>query len=121
MKAAHTALLPGGLSLEQAGALGVDAMTALRGLRDTLNLQAGEALLVFGASGGVGHLAVQLAKRVGARVFAVASGEDGVALAGDLGADGAVDGKSGSVGDAARRFAPGRLRCRPLRCKRRRA
>ena len=106
VKAPHVAPLPSGLSLEQAGALGVDAVTALRGLRDTLNLQAGEALLVFGASGGVGHLAVQLAKRMGARVFAVASGEDGVALARDLGADEAVDGKSSNAGEAARQFAP---------------
>ena len=94
--------VPGKLSIEP-----FDAMTALRGLEDTLGLKAGESLLVFGASGGVGHLAVQLAKRMGARVFAVASGADGVALAKRLGADAVVDGRRGDVLAAARAFAPG--------------
>ena len=72
-KADWTAPLPAGLPLEQAAAL-----IALSGL-DTLGLAAGRTLLVFGASGGVGHLAVQLAKRQGLVVVAVASGTDGVA------------------------------------------
>ena len=58
----------------------VDAITALIGLDDTLDLKRGESIMIFGASGGIGHLAVQLAKRMGARVFAVASGSDGVAM-----------------------------------------
>ena len=40
-------------------------MTALRGLDDMLGLKQGESLMIFGASGGIGHLAVQLAKRHG--------------------------------------------------------
>lgn len=103
---ACVAKLPRGLSAEEAGALGADGITALRGLVDTLHLARGEKLLVFGASGGIGHLAVQLAKRLGARVFAVASGEDGVRLARRLGVDEAVDGKHGAVVEALRRFAP---------------
>ena len=59
----------------------VDAMTARRTrLDDTLQLKQGESVAIFGASGGIGHLAVQLARRMGARVLAAASGEDGVAL-----------------------------------------
>ena len=65
----------------QAGKLMFDAVTALRGLDDTLGLKAGESVLIFGASGGIGHLAVQFAKRMSARVLAAASGQDGVALA----------------------------------------
>ena len=84
----------------------VDAITALRGLDDTLGLKPGESLMIFGASGGIGHLAVQLAKRMGARVLAVASGDDGVALARRLGADAVVDGHKDDVAAAAREFAP---------------
>jgi NADPH2:quinone reductase len=106
VNADHVALIPDGLTVEQAGAMPVDAITALLGLEDTLGLSAGESLLIFGASGGVGHLAVQLAKRMDVHVFAVASGEDGVALAGRLGADAVVDGRKDDVIAAARAFAP---------------
>ena len=86
-----------------------DAMTALRGLDDMLSLKEGETLMIFGASGGIGHLAVQLAKRMGARVFAVASGDDGVALAKRLGAEFAINGRKDDVVAAAREFASGGL------------
>lgn len=105
-KVSDTSLIPGGLSSEQAGAMAGDAITALRGLSDTLQLGAGESILILGASGGLGHLAVQLAKRMGARVLAVASGPDGAALAGRLGADVSVDGRAGDVSQVARKFAP---------------
>jgi NADPH2:quinone reductase len=98
--------LPTGLPLEDAGVLGADGATALVGLEDTLKLRPGETLLVFGASGGIGHIAVQLAKRIGARVLAVASGEDGVALARKLGADEVVEGHRRDLLSALRRLAP---------------
>jgi NADPH2:quinone reductase len=101
--------IPRGLSAEEAGVLGADGVTAVRGLDDQLHLAAGQTLLVYGASGGIGHLAVQLAKRMGARVLAVASGRDGVELVRRLGADAAVDGKRDDVARAARDFAPGGL------------
>jgi NADPH2:quinone reductase len=103
------ASVPPGVSLREAGALGADGITALLGLEDQLGVRAGQTLMIFGASGGVGHLAVQLAKRLGARVLAVASGADGVALVRRLGADEAVDGRKDDVGGAARAFAPGGL------------
>ncbi len=105
-KATHTVRLPRGLSLEEGGAFGVSAVTALIGLRDVLALKAGDALLVLGASGGVGHVALQFATRIGARVLAVASGADGVALAESLGADAVVDGHDGDLAAAIRAFAP---------------
>jgi NADPH:quinone reductase-like Zn-dependent oxidoreductase len=84
----------------------VDAMTALRGLDDTLGLKPGESVMIFGASGGIGHLAVQLAKRMGVRVFAVASGSDGVALVKRLSADAVIDGHKDDIVAVARQFAP---------------
>jgi NADPH2:quinone reductase len=101
--------IPGGLSAEEAGVLGADGVTALLGLEDELQLAPGQTLMVYGASGGIGHLAVQLAKRMGARVLAVASGDDGVALVRRLGADAAADGKREDVARAARELAPGGL------------
>lgn len=98
--------IPQGLRPDEAGALGADGITALCGLDDQLKLQRGESLMVYGASGGIGHLAVQLAKRMGARVLAVASGADGLELVRKLGADAAVDGKRDDVAQAVRQFAP---------------
>jgi NADPH:quinone reductase len=60
VKAEEVSLIPGKLTTRQAGAMPVDAMTALRGLDDTLGLKPGESVMIFGASGGIGHLAVQL-------------------------------------------------------------
>ncbi len=100
------ARIPPGIDPEEAGALGADGITALRGLEDQLKVKRGETLMVFGASGGIGHIAVQLAKRMGARVLAIASGRDGVQLVRRLGADEAVDGRQADVVAAARRFAP---------------
>jgi len=87
VKADNVSPIPGQLSVEQAGVMPSDALTALRGLDEILKLKKGELLMVFGAGGGIDHLAVQLGKRMGARVLAVASGDDGVGLAKRLGAD----------------------------------
>ena len=106
LKEKDVSQIPGSLTIEQAGAMPVDAITALRGLDDTLHLKPNETVMIFGASGGIGHLAVQLAKRMGGRVFAVASGSDGVELCHDLGADVVVNGHKDDIVAAARKFAP---------------
>ena len=62
--------------------------------------------MIFGASGDIGHMAVQLAKRMGARVFAVGVRRRRVSLAKRLGADAVVDGHKDEVAAAARTFAP---------------
>lgn len=102
------ARVPDRMPTEQAGAMAWDALTALSGL-DLLGLGPDETLMVFGASGGIGHMAVQLARQSGIRVLAVASGADGVTLARRLGADAAIDGRSDDVLAAASEFAPGGL------------
>jgi NADPH:quinone reductase len=98
--------IPDGLSTNDAGVMSGVAITALRGIDDVLAVRSGESVMVFGASGGIGHIAVQFLERRGARVFAVASGADGVALVQGLGADACVDGRSEEVLAAARAFAP---------------
>jgi len=100
------AKLPKGISLEAAGALGASGLTALSGVDRALNLKRGDNVIIHGASGAVGTLAVQLAKLRGARVLATASGEEGVALVRRLGADVAIDGRTGDIAAAARAFAP---------------
>jgi NADPH:quinone reductase-like Zn-dependent oxidoreductase len=106
LSADHVWPIPSSITTKQAGALVIDGGTALRGLDDALALRPDEKLMIFGASGGIGHLAVQLARRLGARVFAVASGEDGVALAQKLGAEAAIDGHDRRMVDSIREFAP---------------
>jgi NADPH:quinone reductase-like Zn-dependent oxidoreductase len=98
--------VPKGMSLRDAGAIATTALTAIQGVDDALHLKAGETLIIHGASGGVGSLALQFAKLRGARVLATASGEDGLALVRRLGADAVVDGRKGDVAAAARAFAP---------------
>ena len=61
VKEDEAAIVPPNLPTEEAGALGADGVTALVGLEEKLKLRAGESLMIFGASGGIGHLAVQLA------------------------------------------------------------
>ncbi|WP_090800755.1 quinone oxidoreductase family protein [Asanoa ishikariensis] len=108
VEAEFVARVPDRIPTEQAGAMPWDALTALSGL-DLLGLRAGGTLMVFGASGGLGHMAVQLARHRGIRVLAVASGDDGVALARWLGADHIVNGREDDVLAAAFEFAPGGL------------
>jgi NADPH:quinone reductase-like Zn-dependent oxidoreductase len=81
-------------------------LTALQGIDDALGLKKGETIIIHGASGGVGTLAVQFARFRGARVFATASGREGVELVREMGAHAVVEGKRPDIDDQARRFAP---------------
>ena len=81
---------PGSLTWEQAAALPLAGMTALQGLRDAGQVRAGQRVLVIGASGGVGTMAVQVAVALGAVVTGVCSGRD-VDLVRGLGATQVID------------------------------
>jgi NADPH2:quinone reductase len=102
----NASAVPKPLDMVQAGAAPASGLTALEGIDDALHVQHDEALIIYGASGGLGTLAVQFAKLRRARVLAIGSGQDGVALVKSLGADGAIDGHSGDVAGAIHRFAP---------------
>jgi len=85
--------VPAGMPLDVAAALPLAGMTALQGLRNEAGLPmqgAKERVLVVGASGGVGQLAVQIAKTTGATVTGVCSGRN-AALVKELGADDVID------------------------------
>jgi NADPH:quinone reductase-like Zn-dependent oxidoreductase len=81
---------PRNLSFEQAAALPVAGLTALQGLRDKARLRAGQRVLVYGAGGGVGTLAVQVARALGADVTAV-SGTRNLDLLRSIGAGEVID------------------------------
>jgi NADPH2:quinone reductase len=78
---------PDGLSFEQAAGFTLTYGTSYYALKQRAHLQAGETLLVLGASGGVGSAAVQLGKLMGAEVIAAASTTEKAEFASSLGAD----------------------------------
>lgn len=84
------AIKPANVSFEEAAGVPLAGFTALQGLRDHGKVQAGDRVLVIGASGSVGTWTVQIAKALGAEVTAVCS-TGNVAAARDMGADTVVD------------------------------
>jgi NADPH:quinone reductase-like Zn-dependent oxidoreductase len=89
-EAGSVARKPAGVTFEQAASVPIAAITALQGLRDHGKLQAGQKVLVNGASGGVGTFAIQIAKALGAEVTGVCS-TGKVDLVRSLGADHVID------------------------------
>ena len=94
---------PENLSFAQAAAIPVSAGTALQALVDAGRVQAGQSVLVVGASGGVGTYAVQLAKAFGAEVTGVSSAAK-VDLVKSLGADHVIDYTREDFADGTRRY-----------------
>jgi NADPH:quinone reductase-like Zn-dependent oxidoreductase len=88
------AIKPKSLDFPGAAAIPVGALTAHQALFDAAELRAGQTVLIHAAAGGVGSMAVQLAKAHGARVIGTASGADHIKLIRDLGCDQTIDYKT---------------------------
>src|SRR5712692_4619349 len=97
--------LPGGIPAELGACLGVPAMTAHRCLFSDGPVN-GQTVLVAGGAGAVGHFAIELAKRAGARVIATVSSHDKAALAEKAGADLVVNYRSPDAAEQVKAFAP---------------
>jgi NADPH:quinone reductase-like Zn-dependent oxidoreductase len=96
-------LKPANLTFEQAAAVPTSALTALQGLRDHGKVEAGQTVLIIGASGGVGSFAVQLAKAFGAEVTGVCSTPK-MDLVRSIGADHVIDYKREEITESDRRY-----------------
>jgi len=84
---AFLAIKPSSLSFEQAAAAPLVLITAWEALFDRANLQAGQTVLIHAGAGGVGHVAIQLAKQAGAKVITTVSSLEKAAFVKSLGAD----------------------------------
>ena len=102
--------LPDAVSFTEAAGFPIAYGTSHLALTHKARLQPGETLFVTGAAGGVGLTAVEIGKRLGARVFASARGADRLAIAREAGADVLIDSNAPDLKDALK--AEGGSRCR---------
>jgi NADPH2:quinone reductase len=100
--------VPDEMSDAEAAGFVIAFHTAWLGLVRRGTLRAGETLLVLGAAGGTGSAALQLGRSLGARVLAVAGGEEKVAFCRALGADDVIDHRSEEIASGVRRATGGR-------------
>jgi NADPH:quinone reductase-like Zn-dependent oxidoreductase len=94
------------LDILQAGALPTTGLTALQGIDDHLHVREGETVLIYGASGAVGTLAVQFAKHRRSRVLTTGTGKTAATLLLRLGADAVIDARSKEALEQLRALAP---------------
>lgn len=98
---------PKTLSMQEAAALPLVSLTAWLALHDRAHLKAKQTALIYGATGGVGHVAIQLAKAMGAVVTTTASSDEKAAIAKQLGADHVANYKDTAVSDMVNQFTHG--------------
>ncbi|OYQ36583.1 quinone oxidoreductase [Niveispirillum lacus] len=99
---------PAGLSLHDAAALPLVTLTAWEALVDRARVRPGEKVLIHGGAGGVGHIAIQIAKMQGAHVTTTVSSDEKADLARSFGADEVVNYKTESVEAYVARLTAGR-------------
>lgn len=86
----NTALMPINLNFEEAASLPLVGASAIQALVDTMKLQNGQKILIHGGAGGIGHIAIQIAKATGVYVYTTVSGDD-IDFVKSLGADEVID------------------------------
>ena len=101
----YVAKCPDKLSMDEAGGVPLTGLTAYQSIFDAGKLKGGETIMILGASGGVGSIAIQLANWKGATVIGVA-GSTNQDYMKDVGADYTVDYSKGDVGEAVDDIAP---------------
>ena len=107
--AKNVADAPDQLTLIEAGAAAVTGLTALQGVDDHLKVEKSDTVLVFGATGAVGSLAVQFAKRTGAHVVATASPGRAEKTLHEIGIEEVFDSRAADAAERLRSLAPGGL------------
>lgn len=104
----HAAHKPAGLSMVEAAAIPVALITAWEALVDRVALKSAEKLLIHAGAGGVGHIAVQLARARGAQVAATVSGREKAELVKSFGAELSIDYREQDFVEEALRWTGGR-------------
>ncbi|MFD0826046.1 zinc-dependent alcohol dehydrogenase family protein [Neobacillus sp. M.A.Huq-85] len=99
---------PKNLTMEEAAALPLVTITAWEALFNRARLIPGQDLLIHGATGGVGHIAIQLAKWGGATVYTTASSQEKLEIGKRLGADGTINYREESVRDYVQKYTNGK-------------
>ncbi len=105
--AALVAKKPKSLTFREAAALPLVSITAWEGLIERAKVKPGQTVLVYGGTGGVGHIGIQLAKWAGAKVFATVSNEEKAELARQLGADVVINYRSQQVEEYVAKYTDG--------------
>ena len=99
---------PKSLTMAEAAAIPLVSITAWEGLIDRAKVKSGQKVLIYGGTGGVGHIALQLTKNAGAKVYATVSSPEKAAIALSLGADVAINYKDTAVEKFVARYTDGR-------------
>jgi NADPH2:quinone reductase len=99
---------PKNITMKEAAVLPLVTLTAWEALFDQGNIKKGQDVLIHGATGGVGHVAIQLAKWAGANVYTTASTEKKLSIATQLGADIGINYKQNTVEEYVKKYTNGK-------------
>lgn len=99
---------PASLSFEEAAALPLVTITAWEALVDRIKIKMGDQVLIHGGAGGTGHIAIQLAKLQGAKVYTTVSSDEKAEIAKSLGADVVINYKRESTKEYLQKYTQGR-------------